>query len=182
VRALLVFVFVNALVPITLVVATPRPAAAQGVDAGVPDAAPVDAPAADPRPAPPPATPSAPTAPAPTDPAPSAPAASCTATIDGHAVDAATHEAIAGATVRVDQRPVTETDANGRFSLRRMCPGALTVEVERVDYVPARRTITLGTGTPGKPRKPVSLELELEAYASEVIVVKDKAPDPTSMR
>ena len=106
---------------------------------------------------------------------PPAPAAACTASIDGHVVDALTHEAIAGAAVRVGGRPVAETDAAGRFVLRGLCAGPLAVEVERAGYLPGQRTVELGAGT-------ASLELELFPLDEEVIVVEQNAPEPDAMR
>lgn len=112
------------------------------------------------------AVPTAPAAPAPTPP--------CTATVDGHVVDAASHDEVPGATVRVNDRLIGETDASGRFALRGLCPGPLTIEVERADYVIGRRTLELGASA--------SLELELEPLEDEVIVVEGEAPDPVDMR
>jgi iron complex outermembrane receptor protein len=93
----------------------------------------------------------------------------CTKTLDGHVVDAATHEPVAGAVVSIDGRPVTQTDADGRFSAV-ACPPAV-VEVERADYAPGRRVVTSG-----------SVEIELELAAGEVIVVEGEAPAPIEMQ
>ena len=143
---------------IVLFLLLPRLAVAQPVDAGVPADAPPDASLdAAPPPEPPPS-----------------PKPACNSTVDGHVVDRATHEVIPGATVRVNDRAVAETDGDGRFALRGQCPGALTVEVERADYLVGRRTLTLAATA--------SLELELSALETEVVVVEGKAPDPTDMR
>lgn len=100
--------------------------------------------------------------------------AACTATLDGHAVDARTHEPIAGAAVRVNGSDAGETDASGRFALRGLCSGELAVEVERADYAIGRSTVVLGaTG---------SVELALTPLAAEVVVVEGKVPDPVDMR
>lgn len=149
-----------------------------------PSPAPATSPTANPNPAPAPSTNPSP-APAPNPPAPSssapapapAPAASCTGSLDGHAVDAATHEAIAGAVVRLDGEPIAVTDEAGRFVLRELCLGEHRFAVEMESYATAERTLTI--------RGAASLELELAAAApssSEVIVVEDKAPPPTEMR
>ena len=121
---------------IVLLLLLPRIAVAQPIDAGVPaDASPDAAPDAAPPPEPPPTPPPTPTPPPPRQ--------DCNSTIDGDVVDVSTHEVIAGATVRVNNRVIADTDANGRFALRGLCPGPLVIEVERVDYIVGRRTITL---------------------------------------
>jgi len=105
---------------------------------------------------------------------PAAAAAPCTASVDAHVVDTATHEPIAGATVTANGAIVGVTDEAGRFVLSDQCPGELVIEVEREDYQIGQRTLTLTGST--------SFELSLRAVASEVIVVEDKAPPPVDMR
>jgi iron complex outermembrane receptor protein len=144
-------------------------AVAEPADAGVPDAS-TDAAPPETAPAPPA---DAPTAEPPAG-APAKPAPPCTSTIDGHVVDGSTHEAVPGATVRVNSQPTAETDTNGRFTLRALCPGVVTVEVERADCAPIKRTVTLGATA--------SLEIELKQLDNETIVVEAKAPDPADMR
>lgn len=115
-----------------------------------------------------------PTTPAPTPTAPTG--TPCTGSVDGHVVDATTHEAIAGALVSVDGQPITDTDGDGRFSLRKLCPGPLALALELQGYAPLARSLEIRrTGI-------TSVELELAASDSEVIVVEDKAPAPTDMR
>ena len=97
----------------------------------------------------------------------------CDGSVDGHAVDAKTHEPVAGATVRVGDALVATTDEAGRFTLTAVCPGPLTVIVERADYKPAEASLTLV--------KHGSLEIEMRV-AGEVIEIKDKAPPPPEMR
>lgn len=77
--------------------------------------------------------------------------------------------------MRVGGDLVTDTDAAGRFALRDLCPGELTVALELEGYTTGQRTLQIAGGV-------VSLELELSAAGSEVIVVEDKAPPPTDMR
>lgn len=98
----------------------------------------------------------------------------CTSSLDGHVVDVSTHEAVVGATVAVDGAVVALTDAAGRFALRGLCPGAIAVVIERVDYEPATRALTIG--------RTVSLEVELRLRTGELIEVQGRAPDPPDMR
>lgn len=100
--------------------------------------------------------------------------AACTAALDGHVVDAATHEPIPGATVRLGDRIVAETNEAGRFALHDLCPGTLVVTAERADYHPATQPLPIPAAG--------SLELALTAFENEVIVVEDKAPPPVDMR
>jgi iron complex outermembrane receptor protein len=121
------------------------------------------------------ATPPVAPAPAPTQrpPAPS----SCTGSLDGHAVDATTHEALPGAMVSLDGETVAVTDEDGRFVLRKLCFGTRTITLELEGYAPAERKLDI--------RGASSLELELATAAattSEVIVVEGTAPTPTDMR
>lgn len=100
--------------------------------------------------------------------------APCTATLHGHVVDVTSHEAVAAATVRVNDRYIGETDVDGVFTARELCAGTVTIEIERADYKLARRAIEVPATT--------SIEIELEAHDQEVIVIQDKAPPPPEMR
>ncbi len=103
---------------------------------------------------------------------PAAPA--CTGTLDGHAVDASTHEPVIGATVTVDGVVVGETDGDGRFVLGQLCRGLVAVEVERADYAVSRHPLTVPGAT--------SVELELTMLTGEVILVEEEAPTEIDMR
>ena len=102
------------------------------------------------------------------------PQPSCNATLHGHVVEVGTHEPVAGATVRIAKRDVGETDAQGRFALRNLCPGPIVVEVQRLDTEPAQRAFTLAGS--------MSLELEVTLLGGEVVEIHDKAPPPPEMR
>lgn len=99
---------------------------------------------------------------------PDRPAAACSSSIDGHAVDAITHEPIAGATVSVAGEAVAITDEVGRFALTFLCPGETLIAVEREDYEPGRQAFTLA--------RRYSLELEMQPVSGEVIVIAGEAP------
>ena len=127
-------------------------------DAGVPDAPPPDAPA-----------------PEPPAPEPPAPAAACTSTVDGHVVESTSHEPVAGASVSVNDVHAAETDDKGRFDLKGLCAGEVTISIERIDLVTSVRKIQLGTSA--------SLEVVMTlGGASEVVEVHEKAPPPADMR
>ncbi|MBC7975708.1 MAG: TonB-dependent receptor [Myxococcales bacterium] len=98
----------------------------------------------------------------------------CRSSLDGHVVDAISHDVIPGATVRVDDHVVAETDAEGRFVLTARCDRTVDLQVDRADYQVAHRTVDLAAVT--------SIELALEPFDQEVIEVRAKAPDPTDMR
>ena len=102
------------------------------------------------------------------------PAPVCTSTLDVHAVEAATHEAVAAATVTVNGQPAGETGDDGHVMVRGLCPGAVEVVVERIDCVPARRTVTLGAAA--------SLEVAVASRAIETVIIEDRPPDPVDMR
>lgn len=101
------------------------------------------------------------------------PVQTCTGTIDGHAVDASTHEPIAAATVRIGNELVASTDDTGRFTLDGRCPGPTTLVVERDDYRPLEHTVNVANHA--------SVELEMTG-SSEVIEIHAKAPPPSEMR
>lgn len=149
-----------------LIAASAGGVSAQPVDAGVPDASVVDAAAPD---APPPDAP-APAVPPPDNSGLSAPA--CRGHLDGHIVDAVTHDAVAAATVTIGDQLLAQSDDSGRFTLTAVCPGKSTLVIERSDYVSATQTITFGQR---------SIEIELTALG-ETIEIKAKAPTPTEMR
>ncbi|NVB78628.1 MAG: TonB-dependent receptor [Kofleriaceae bacterium] len=88
-------------------------------------------------------------------------------------MDAATHEPVVAATVRIGDQLLATTDDSGRFALTALCPGQVVVVVERDDYQPAERSVLVGDQA--------SLEVEMRP-AGEVIEVRDKAPPPTEMR
>ncbi|MCW5807863.1 MAG: TonB-dependent receptor [Deltaproteobacteria bacterium] len=115
------------------------------------------------------------------DPAPEEPVAppapqpepACKGTVDGHAVDASTHAPVAGAMVRTGDELLGVTDDAGRFVLTGRCAGELELVVERDDYKPATRRVTV--------RDRASVEVELVSRG-EVIEIRDRAPPPTEMR
>jgi iron complex outermembrane recepter protein len=144
-----------------------RPLHAQPGDGGVPDTAP-DAPGAPGAPAP-----RAPDMPAGAPTRPPAPPTACTGTLDGRVVDASTHEPLAAATVRSGTTLLATTDDAGRFTLTALCPGKLTLVVEREDHKPAERTLAITDRG--------SLEVAL-AGAGEVIEIREKAPPPPELR
>src|SRR5262249_51842341 len=120
------------------------------------------------------APPSADAPPAPTQPPhPPSPTVPCTGTVDGHAVDASTHQPVAAATVRIGDNLVGTTDDAGHFILTEQCPGRLTIIVERDDYKPAQQTVTV--------TEHASVELRMTSSA-EVIEIREKAPPPPEMR
>jgi iron complex outermembrane receptor protein len=113
-------------------------------------------------------------APAPADwPSPTPSPAQCTGVVDGHVVDAATHEPIAAATVRTGDQLLAISDEAGRFTLSALCPGLITVIVEREDHKPSERTLTVADR--------ISLEVALRA-SGEVIEIREKAPPPPEVR
>lgn len=97
----------------------------------------------------------------------------CTSTLDGHAVDAASHAPVEAATVAIGDALLAVTDADGRFTLTGLCPGPTTLVIERGDYERTERTITVG--------RHASLEVEMR-LAGEVIEVRDRAPAPPQLR
>jgi uncharacterized glyoxalase superfamily protein PhnB len=88
----------------------------------------------------------------------------CAGTIDGHAVDASTHEPIVAATVRIGDSLVATTDDAGRFTLTGQCAGPVTIVVERDDYKPAEHTVALAARA--------SVEVEMTT-SGEVIEIRE---------
>lgn len=103
--------------------------------------------------------------------------APCEVSIDGHAVDIVTHEAVFGATVSVNGVVLGETDHDGRFVLKQPCGSTVTLDLESADFRTATHTLILPE-SPGT----TSLELELAAQAMEVIVVAGRATPVINMR
>ncbi|MEO8704490.1 MAG: TonB-dependent receptor [Kofleriaceae bacterium] len=99
--------------------------------------------------------------------------AECTGTLDGHVVDAATHEVVAGATVTAGDWTGLTDDA-GRFLIAKLCQGEITVAVERADYDPVTRRIAVA----GK----AAVEIAVTARATERIEIRGKAPPPPELR
>jgi hypothetical protein len=63
-----------------------------------------------------------------------------TGVIVGRIVEALTEAPIVGATVRVlDQDVVVQSDAAGRFTLRGVRQGIVTLDIRRLGYAPVRR-------------------------------------------
>ena len=110
----------------------------------------------------------------------------CVHKLDGHVVDATSHEPIAGATIVVDtdaddavDQPSNAgasalCDGDGHFVMDRLCPGLLVLSVERDDYKKSVRRLVI----PGDK----SVEIELDALDEEVVEIHDKAPDATDTR
>ena len=99
----------------------------------------------------------------------------CNGMVDGHAVDATSHEPVAAATVRIMSDLLATTDEAGRFTLADLCAGQVTIIVERDDYKPSEKTVTISANGHA------SVELEMST-SGEVIEIRDKAPPPTEMR
>jgi len=97
----------------------------------------------------------------------------CTATLDGHAVDMASHAPVVAATVSIGDQLLATTDEDGRFALTGLCPGPATIVIERDDYERTERAITITARA--------ALEVEMK-LAGEVIEIREKAPDPPEMR
>jgi iron complex outermembrane recepter protein len=150
------------LVVIAIVFAPLAAHAQPASDAGVPDAAPPDA-----------APPDAPPPDAAPQPAAPAAAVTCTGTLDGHAVDVASHAPVVAATVTVGDQLLATTDDNGRFTLTGLCAGPMTIVVEREDYQRAETKVVIG------PHASVEVTMK---FGGEVIEVHDRAPDPPEMR
>jgi len=97
----------------------------------------------------------------------------CTGVLDGHVVDALTHQPVAGATVGAGDRAPQRTDASGHFLVTGLCPGELSLTVERPEYALDERTVVITGAT--------SVEVEL-VHLGEVIAIEDEAPEPENMR
>ena len=96
----------------------------------------------------------------------------CNLSIDGHVVDAVTHEPVAGAIVEADHGKLAFTDADGRFVLDGLCRESIGIDVERDGYQPADLVVRAGRRT---------VEIELRPLA-EVIVIEGEAPTPVDTR
>lgn len=101
------------------------------------------------------------------------PVPECTRTLDGHAIDATTHEPVAAATVSAGDQLLAITDDQGRFTLTDLCAQPTTIIIERGDYQRTERTIDVGR------QSAVEIEMWL---GGEVIEVRERAPDPPEMR
>jgi len=104
---------------------------------------------------------------------PAATGKDCTGTLDGHVVDAATHEPVVAASVQRSDQLLAMSDEAGRFMLTNLCPGPLAIVIARDDYKPSARTVEISGHT--------ALEVELTT-SGEVIELRDKAPPPPEMR
>jgi iron complex outermembrane receptor protein len=98
----------------------------------------------------------------------------CVHKLDGHVVDAKTHEPIAGATIIVDTGASAMCDGDGHFTMDNLCPGLLVLGVEREDYKRSERRLVI----PGDK----SVEVRLDALDEEVVEIHDKAPAATDTR
>ncbi len=109
------------------------------------------------------------------DPGASPPPPACAGALDGHVVDASTHEEVAGAIVTLDGEVVATTDESGRFALVGLCAGTHVLVVERDDYARGEQAVAVAD-------RAASVEIELTALASELIVIEDAAPPAIDMR
>jgi iron complex outermembrane receptor protein len=102
-------------------------------------------------------------------PPPDASGERCTGTLDVHAVDRVSHEPIAGATVSIDGA-VELTDASGHSIIGGLCPGDVTVQVERIDYETGVHAVTVGPA-----KTDLEVELVFKAVQTEAIVIEGTA-------
>jgi iron complex outermembrane receptor protein len=110
----------------------------------------------------------------------------CVYKLDGHVVDAKSHEPVAGATIVVDTDVDADAnnpsnagasavcDGDGHFTMANLCPGVLVLIVERADYKKTERRLLIPNDK--------SAEIELDALDEEVVEIHDKAPDPIDTR
>lgn len=95
------------------------------------------------------------------------PQAVATGTIVGRVLEAVTEAPIAGATVRVvGQEVATQTDAAGRFALRGVRVGIVSIEVRRLGYAPVSRGDIAVS-----PAKPAELAIALRSIDVQLDVV-----------
>ncbi len=96
------------------------------------------------------------------------------ALISGRVFDAVTEEPIIGAVVRIlgDLRTSAQTDVRGRFVLRDIAPGIITLEVRRLGYAPVQRSDVAASAG-----KPIELAIGMTKVTVELatVVVKPSA-------
>src|SRR5258705_2974313 len=74
-------------------------------------------------------------------------AAQGSASVTGRVVDSATALAVSGARVTLVGRPTgTATDRDGRYLLKGLAAGTVTIRVQRIGFAPADANITLQDG------------------------------------
>jgi iron complex outermembrane recepter protein len=107
------------------------------------------------------------------------PPAACHGSLDGHVVDVATHVPVAGAVISIGGSDVAVSNEAGRFTLRDLCAGDITLGVALDNYLPDERQIRLASDADA-----VSVEVELIKLdmPTEVIEVEDVAPPDVDMR
>ncbi|MFO0096018.1 MAG: carboxypeptidase regulatory-like domain-containing protein, partial [Gemmatimonadaceae bacterium] len=113
------------------------------------------------------------------------PAPGPTGTIAGRVVEAVSEAPIAGATVRVlAQEAVVQSDAAGRFVLRGVRVGIVTIEVRRLGYAP----VTKGdiAVSPAKPAevaitlRPIDVQLDAVTVRPDAFPAQMPASTPVS--
>lgn len=88
----------------------------------------------------------------------------CVGTLDGHVVDVYSHEPIAEARVLREEHESIQTDGQGHFILRELCPGEVQFEVEQSGY----QTKAMEFTAPDTR----SMEILLEPELGEVVVIR----------
>lgn len=114
-----------------------------------------------------------------------APANQAVGTVTGRIVEAVTEAPVAGATVRVvGQEVAVQSDAAGRFTLRGVRVGIVTIEVRRLGFAAVRRgDIAVSPAKPAEVTialRPIDVQLDVVTVRPEAFPAQMPAATPVS--
>ena len=113
------------------------------------------------------------------------PAAGSTGTIAGRLTEALKEAPVAGATVRVmGQEAVTQSDSSGRFTLRGVRLGIVTIEVRRLGFAPVTKgNIAVSPAKPAEVAvvlRPIDVQLDAVTVRPEAFPAQMAVATPVS--